>query len=57
MAGETKDGNELIDEIAETPNLDYFYDRNPTTLKDADLRQLVDIERRNRALFIEKKGK
>ena len=52
-----KDGNALIDEIGKEPNLDYFYDRNPATLRESDLRQLVDIERRNRALFIEKKGK
>lgn len=43
--------------IAEEPNLDFFYDRNPKTLTDEDLLALIKIERGNRALFIEKKGK
>jgi hypothetical protein len=52
-----KDGNELIDEIAKEPNLDRFFDCNPKTLNDDDLRQLIEVERQRRALFIEKKGK
>lgn len=54
---DTPDGNELIDEIAKEPTVDFFFDRNPATLTDDDLRMLVEIERKNRALFIEKKGK
>lgn len=52
-----KEGNELIDEIAKEPNLDRFFDRNPKTLTDDALRELIAIERTKRALFIEKKGK
>lgn len=56
MADE-KTGNEMIDEIAEGPTLDSFFDRNPKTLTDDDLRSLIELERKNRAMFIEKKGK
>lgn len=55
MNDEPKDGIELVDEIAKEPTLDIFFDRNPRTLSDDDLRELIEIERRKRALFIEKK--
>jgi hypothetical protein len=57
MADEPQDGNAAIDEMGKEPSLDLFFDRNPRTLADADLMQLIEIERKNRALFIEKKGK
>jgi hypothetical protein len=55
MKAET--GPEMIDEIAKEPNLDFFFDKNPKELAEGDFRKLIEIERRNRALFIEKKGK
>lgn len=51
-----EDGNAAIDVMAQFPTLDTFFDRNPRTLSDADLMQLVLRERAQRALFIEKKG-
>lgn len=57
MTTSTEDGNELIDKIGEQPTMDFFFDRNPKELSDDDLRRLIDIERGNRAAFIEKKGK
>ena len=52
---EPQDGNAAIDEAAKEPSLDLFFDRNPREMTDADFRQLIEIERKNRALFIEKK--
>lgn len=52
-----KTGKEMVDEIAKEPNLDKFFDRNPRDLDDQALRELIEIERGRRALFIEKKGK
>lgn len=57
MTDGEKTGNEFIDEIGEEPTLDSFFDRNPRTLTDDHLRQLIEIERRNRATFIEKRNK
>ena len=54
---EPQDGNESIDDIGKTPNLDLFFDRNPKHLSDDDLLELIKVERQQRALFIEKKGK
>lgn len=55
---EVQDGNAAIDEAAQEPNLDFlFFDRNPKTLSDDDLRNMIEIERKNRAIFIEKKSK
>lgn len=54
---ERKDGNEQIDEIGKKPNLDVFFDKNPRDLSDEQLREMIAIERQNRAMFIEKKGK
>lgn len=54
---ERQTGQEAIDEISKAPTLDVFFDRNPKTLSDDDLRQLIEVERKDRALFIEKKGK
>lgn len=51
------DGNELIDKIAEQPNLDRFFDLHPNQLDDDALRAMIEVERQRRALFIEKKGK
>lgn len=56
-APEPQDGNESIDEIGKTPNLDLFFDRNPKHLTDDQLLELIKVERQQRALFIEKKGK
>lgn len=50
-------GNEQIDDIGKTPNLDMFFDKNPRELTDEQFREYIAIERQNRALFIEKKGK
>lgn len=52
-----KDGNELIDEIGKSPNMDVFFDRNPKGLTDEELLELINNERDARAIFIEKKGK
>lgn len=52
-----KEANDFIDEIGQDPTLNSFFDRNPKTLTDDDLLRLIEIERQNRALFIEKKGK
>lgn len=57
MTKTAQTGNELIDEIGQEANLDRYFDRNPRTLTDDELRQLVEIERGRRAMFIEKKGK
>lgn len=54
---DTDDGYELITRIGEEPTLDFFYDRNPKFLSDEQLMSLIGIERKSRALFIEKKGK
>lgn len=51
------DGNVLIDKIGETPNLDAFFDANPRHLTDDQLLELIKVERQQRAIFIEKKGK
>lgn len=51
-----KEANDYIDEIGQDPTLNSFFDRNPRSLSDDELRQLIDIERQNRALFIEKKA-
>jgi len=50
-------GNEAIEEIAKEPTLDFYFDNNPRTLTDEQLRALVERERRERALFIAKKEK
>lgn len=52
-----KEGNDFIDEISQDPTLNSFFDRNPKGLTDDDLKRLIEIERQNRALFIEKKSK
>jgi len=57
MADKTPDANALVDEIGKDPTLDLYFDRNPKTLTDDELRQLIDVEPRNRAAFIRKKGK
>lgn len=57
MSGKRQDGNEAFDEIASKPNLDLWYDRNPSTLTDDDIHLRIEVERQERALFIEKKGK
>ena len=49
-----KTGNELIDEMVEDPTMDQFYDRHPNTLTEDDLKKIVLIERKNRALYITK---
>lgn len=49
-------GPELVDEIAKEPNLDMFFDRNPKTISDEELLELIEIERGRRALFIDKKA-
>lgn len=51
-----EDGNAAVDVMAQFPTLDTFFDRNPRDLTDADLMQLINRERAQRALFIEKKG-
>lgn len=55
MTSELQDGNAAIDEASEEPSLDFFFDRNPKTLTDDDLRLYIEIERRDRATFISKK--
>lgn len=50
-------GQAAIDQMGQEPTLDAFFDRNPATLSDAELLALIEVERRNRAIFIEKKGK
>lgn len=57
MADETQTGNEAIDEISTKPNLDFFFERNPKSLTDEELRHKIEIERQQRAMFIEKKSK
>lgn len=52
-----KTGPELATEIAQSPTLDKFFDRNPQTLTDADFRALIELERKNRAAYIEKKSR
>lgn len=54
---DSKDGNELVDEVGKEPTLDAYFDRNPRTLTDDELRQLIEVERSNRAAFIEKRSK
>lgn len=54
MAKQT--GNEAVDEMAKEPSVDMFFDRNPRTLTDDELRQLIAVERVKRATFIEKKA-
>lgn len=54
---DAKTGPEMVDEIGKDPTLDSFFDRNPKTLSDDDLRALIEVERKNRAMFIEKKGR
>lgn len=58
MSSETetkeKTGNEIVDEIAKEATLARFYDRNPNGLSDEDLLDLVELERKQRALHIEK---
>lgn len=52
------DGPAVMDAMQETVNLDRFYDRNPFKIKPRDypkyLRQIVEVNRRQRAQFIEK---
>lgn len=57
MADETQTGNEAIDEISAKPNLDFFFERNPKSLTDEELRHKIEVERQQRAMFIEKKSK
>lgn len=52
-----KDANELIDEIGKEANLDKWFDRNPVEITDEEWLELIERERQQRALFIEKKGK
>lgn len=56
MPDEVRDGNELIDEIAKVPNLDFFFDANPKSFTEDQFRELIEVQRRERALFIEKKS-
>lgn len=55
MAEQT--GAEAVEEIGKEPTLDSYFDRNPKTLTDEALRQLIETERGNRAAFIDKKQK
>lgn len=57
MTTEEKDANELIDEIGKEANLDKWFDRNPKEITDEEWLELIERERKQRALFIEKKGK
>lgn len=48
------DAHDLVDEIIEHDTLDLYYGDNPERLSDEDLKALIDIERRDRAAYIEK---
>ena len=54
MTDAPKTGPEIIDEMVKEPTLDTFLDRNPRTMTDEDLRQFIELQRRNRAAYIEK---
>ena len=45
-------GPEMLEEIAAESTLDELMRRDPKTLTDEELLQLVSVERRQRALFI-----
>lgn len=50
-----KSGVEIMDEMVEAPTLDRFFDNDPDVfLDDTHLRELIDINRRQRAVQIEK---
>lgn len=51
-----KTGPEVIDEMTKEPTLDAYFDRDPHTLTDDDLRQFIEIQRQRRALFIQKES-
>ena len=57
MTDEPQTGQEAIDEMGKAPSLDVFFDRNPRDMDDEEWLALIEVERKNRAIFIEKTGK
>lgn len=51
-----KTGPEVIDEMAAEPTLDAYFDADPHTLTDDDLKAFIEIQRQKRALFITKES-
>ena len=51
-----KNGNEHIDEMAKEATLNYFFDKHPKSLTDDELLALVNKERVNKSLFVEKRS-
>lgn len=47
---------ELISEMIKAPTLDRFFDNDPSRFTDEDLMEYISIERKNRAMLIEKEG-
>lgn len=47
-------GPELVKAMAEHPTLDEYFDRDPKTLTDEDLRRIIQVERQRREAFITK---
>lgn len=57
MSDEKQTGQEAIDEMGQAPNLDPFFDRNPYEMGDDEWLALIEANRKERAMYIEKKGK
>lgn len=53
-APKRKSGVEIIDEMIDAPTLDRFFDNEEEDLTDDDLWKLIDINRRQRAINIDK---
>lgn len=49
-------GPEIMDRMQETVTLNRFMERNPVTMTREDFKALLEIQRRDRALFIGKKA-
>jgi hypothetical protein len=53
----SEDGKEILEAAGAEPTLDEYLRRDPATLTPKDLAQIVVLERKRRAMFIEASAK